>query len=102
VPPLGKRPLLPRLLAVQSGFDAVGYYARDQGCSSSSGGEIVNSRTYISRDGVRHLANGTMARCGAGSLALVLRPEEHIEFRCNLCWPPRSLLAALAVLEEPQ
>lgn len=46
-------------------------------------------RFYVAADGLRHIPAGLNARCGAGPLAVVLRPEEEIEFRCSSCWRAR-------------
>lgn len=41
----------------------------------------------VDRKGVRHVDDGKgCARCGAGLLTLVLRPEEEIAFACPQCF----------------
>lgn len=47
-------------------------------------------RFYVGADGMRHIPAGINARCGVGPLAVVLKPEEEIEFRCGLCWAAGS------------
>lgn len=47
-------------------------------------------RVYVDKNGVRHIPAGLNARCGELQLAVLLRPESRIEFRCNLCWPCRA------------